>query len=78
MNELTLIQLKIEARNFVREFSTTPIPILYGITDGKAVGTYIEQAFHKYLTDRYLYRPGSSASGIDLPELGVDIKATSI
>jgi len=78
MYELTLTQLKTEVRDFVREFSTTPIPILYGVTDGKAVGTYIEQAFHKYLTDRYSYIPGSSASGIDLPELGVDIKATSI
>ena len=73
MYELTLVQLKTEVRDFVREFSTTPIPILYGVTDGKAVGTY-----HKYLTDRYSYMPGSSASGIDLPELGVDIKATSI
>ena len=53
MYELTLVQLKTEVRDFVQEFSTTPIPILYGVTDGKAVGTYIEQAFHKYLIDRY-------------------------
>ena len=78
MDELTLIQLKAEVRDFVREFSTTPIPLLYGVTDSKAVGTYIEHAFHKHLTGRYSYMPGSSASGIDLPELGIDIKATSI
>ncbi len=53
MDELTLIQLKTEVRDFVREFGTTPIPLLYGVTDGKAVGTYIEQAFHKHLLDRY-------------------------
>src|SRR6266852_2871700 len=47
-------------------------------SDGKAVGTFIEQAFHKHLTGRYSYIPGSSASGIDLPELGIDIKVTSI
>jgi hypothetical protein len=77
MNELTLLHLKTEVRDFVREFSATPISLLFGVTDGKAVGTYIEQAFHKYLMDRYLYTPGSSASGIDLPTLEIDIKATS-
>jgi hypothetical protein len=47
MDELTLIQLKIEVRDFVQDFSTTPIPLLYGVTDGKAVGTFIEQASHR-------------------------------
>lgn len=78
MKELTLIQLKNEVRDFVREFSAAPVSILYGVTDGKAVGTYIEQAFHKYLMDRYLYTPGNAASGIDLPVLEIDIKATSV
>ena len=77
MEELTLTQLKIEAQNFAREFSTMSIALLYGVTDGKAVGTYIEQAFHRYLIDRYSYVAGSSASGIDLPGLETDIKATS-
>ena len=77
MEELTLAQLKIEAQNFAREFSMTPVTLLYGVTDGKAVGTYIEQAFHRYLIDRYSYVAGSSASGIDLPGLEIDIKATS-
>lgn len=45
MNELTVAQLKTEVRAFAREFSTTPIALLYGVTDGKAVGTYIEQHF---------------------------------
>lgn len=77
MEELTLIQLKIEVQNFVREFSIMPVALLYGVTDGKAVGTYIEQAFHRYLIDRYSYVAGNSASGIDLPGLEIDIKATS-
>ena len=77
MEELTLAQLKIEAQSFAREFSTIPVALLYGVTDGKAVGTYIEQAFHRYLIDRYSYIAGSSASGIDLPGLETDIKATS-
>lgn len=77
MEELTLAQLKNEAQNFAREFSMAPITLLYGVTDSKAVGTYIEQAFHRYLIDRYFYVAGSSASGIDLPGLEIDIKATS-
>jgi len=78
MNELTLTQLKTEVRDFVRGLTATPIPALYGITDGKAVGTHIEQTFREYLLARYTYILGNSASGIDFPDLGIDIKATSI
>jgi hypothetical protein len=78
MEQLTLKLLKTEVRPFVQALNTELISFLYGITDGKAVGTYIEQAFHKYLNERYSYTTGNSASGIDFPELGVDIKATSI
>lgn len=77
MEELTLAQLKVEAQNFAHEFSMVSIALLYGVTDGKAVGTYIEQAFHRYLIDRYSYVAGNAASGIDLPGLEIDIKATS-
>ena len=51
---------------------------MYGITDGKAVGTYVEHTFHQYLQVKYSYKRGSSASGIDFPELKVDLKVTSI
>lgn len=78
MNELTLPQLKTAARDFVQEFSATPISDLFGITDGKAVGTYVEHMLHRYLREQYSYTPGSSASGIDFPELEVDLKVTSI
>lgn len=53
-------------------------PLLYGITDGKAVGTYLEQKFRFYLKERYEFLAGNSASGIDFPELLVDVKVTSI
>jgi hypothetical protein len=33
MDELTLIQLKKEVRDFILMFSTHPIPALYGVTD---------------------------------------------
>ena len=78
MNELTLTQLKTEVRDFVQGLTATLILALYGITDGKAVGTHIEQAFREYLLERYTYILGNSASGIDFPDLGIDIKATPI
>ena len=78
MKELTLPFLKNEAAIFVKDLSITSISDLYGITDGKAVGTYVEQAFNKYLQTKYLYTPGSAASGIYFPGLEVDLKVTSI
>ncbi len=51
---------------------------MYGVTDGKAVGTYFEQKFQAYLQGKYQYLRGNSAKGIDFPELEVDIKVTSI
>jgi hypothetical protein len=78
MTELSLPQLKASARDFIRAVSGMPIPDLYGITDGKAVGTYVEIAFNRYLAERYAYTPGSSAKGIDFPDMEVDLKVTSI
>ncbi len=78
MNGMTLPHLKAATQDFAREFSTTSIAALYGITDGKAVGTHVEHAFHEFLKGRYSYVPGSSASGLDFPELRVDLKVTSI
>jgi len=49
-----------------------------GVTDGKAVGTYLEHKFQTELLNRYAYPKGSSAKGIDFPGLDVDIKVTSI
>ncbi|WP_238613442.1 restriction endonuclease [Candidatus Oscillochloris fontis] len=51
---------------------------LYGITDGKAVGTYLEHKFKTYLATLYTYDQGNSASGIDFPTLSVDVKVTSV
>ena len=51
---------------------------LYGVTDGKAIGTYFEHRFRAYLRERYLYDEGSSSSGIDFPSLDVDMKVTRV
>ena len=75
---LTIQILKNEASLFAKEESTHYEPTLYGVTDGKAVGTYLEHKFQQFLIQKYTYVYGSSAKGIDFPELGVDLKTTSI
>ena len=75
---LTIPMLKTEAHEFASVESNHPEPSLYGVTDGKAVGTYLEHKFQAYLQTKYDYVMGSSAKGIDFPELEVDIKVTSI
>lgn len=67
-----------EAGEFSKIQSKTEEPDLYGITDGKAVGTYLEHKFQNRLEEKYIYERGCSAKGIDFPELLVDIKVTSI
>jgi len=75
---LTLSNLCVEAKRFAEAESSFPEPSLYGVTDGKAVGTYFEHKFKAYLSEQYHYVAGNSASGIDFPELEVDMKVTSI
>lgn len=70
--------LKTEARIFAEIESTHQEPSLFGVTDGKAVGTYFEHKFRSYLRERYEFEEGNSARGIDFPELEVDMKVTSI
>lgn len=78
MESLTLEALKRSAAAFVQRMNGVEIPKLYGTTDGKAVGTYVEHDFHDWLLEQYTYASGNSASGIDFPDLGVDLKVTSI
>ena len=75
---LTIELLQKEARIFAELESKHNEYSLYGVTDGKAVGTYLEHKFQNYLHEKYEYVEGSSAKGIDFPELEVDIKVTSI
>jgi len=77
MKDLTVNDMKVEAGTFLRSLSQRGIESLFGATDGKAVGTYVEHEFHAYLESDYDYVIGSSASGIDFPTLGVDLKVTS-
>lgn len=78
--KLTIEKLKEESVNFCKRESNITHPDLVGITDGKAVGTYIEHKFEEYLKSKYEVAIGSSARGIDLPnpEINTDIKVTSV
>lgn len=75
--ELTIQILIQEAKNFSELISRQNHVSLIGITDGKAVGTYVEHLFRNYLRERYTMTVGSSALGIDLPSVETDIKTTS-
>ncbi|MGH7269473.1 MAG: restriction endonuclease, partial [Polyangiaceae bacterium] len=74
---LTIEVLESEAAIFAREECSHAEPTLFGVTDGKAVGTYLEQKFRAYVIHRYEATDGNSAKGVDFPELNVDIKVTS-
>ena len=76
--KLTLEKLQEEAKIFSELESDHDETSIYGSTDGKAVGTYLEHKFKNFLSQKYDFDIGNSASGIDLPELEVDIKTTSI
>lgn len=75
---LTLNALKMEATEFAGRLDGAEFDNLYGVTDGKAIGTFIEKSFNEFLKDRYDYQEGNAAKGVDFPELGVDLKTTSI
>ena len=80
MRELTIEKMLEEAKTFCREESAFSNSELFGITDGKAVGTYVEHKFQERLKQKYEVIVGSSAKGIDFPseEINTDVKVTSI
>lgn len=69
-----------EAKAFCERESNFDNKELFGVTDGKAVGTFIEHKFTEYLEKNYNVLIGSSANGIDMPsgDINTDIKVTSI
>lgn len=76
---LTVELLRTEATTFSEIESSHPEQSLYGVSDGKAIGTYLEHKFRSYLTNKgYSYQMGNAANGLDFPGLAVDIKVTSV
>ena len=79
MKQPLTVQLLIqESGRFAKAESSSSEPSLFGVTDGKAIGTYFERRFRDYLDENYTYDRGSSASGIDFPGLNVDMKVTRV
>jgi hypothetical protein len=74
---LTVETLALEIQKFAQRPEIVTIE-LFGVTDGKAIGTYIECLFLDELAQRYEFVRGNAALGLDLPELPADIKSTSI
>ncbi len=77
---LTIELLQKSAKEFCKKESSYKNAELFGVTDGKKIGTYIEHKFQKLLESKYIVNIGSSAKGIDLPgkNIETDIKVTSI
>ena len=77
--QLTIELLCSAAKEFCQSESQLDFPELVGVTDGKAVGTFVEHRLKNYLSERFVVVAGNSASGIDLPspEINTDIKVTS-
>ena len=64
---LTIEELMKSAKIFCETASEENHIELIGVTDGKAVGTYVEHKFQKFLQKRYTVEIVNSAKGIDLP-----------
>lgn len=75
---LTLDLFREAAKEFASNLAATPLPELYGATDGKAVGTKVESMFKDFLMARYDFAVGNAANGLDFPSLNLDLKVTSI
>ena len=52
---LTVGSLLDEARRFTEQESLHPEPTIFGVTDGKAIGTYLEHKFQSHLESRYVH-----------------------
>ncbi|GHV35219.1 hypothetical protein FACS1894178_4310 [Bacteroidia bacterium] len=59
---LTIPNLIFLAKQFCEQESKTPNSELFGVTDGKAVGTCIEHKFKDFLLSKYELQVGSSAN----------------
>lgn len=74
--KLTIATLQTEAQAFGIQESAHHERTIFGVSDGKALGTYFEHKFQAFLKIKYDYERGSSAHGIDFPGLNVDMKFT--
>ena len=62
---LTVELLQKEAASFAKAESKHGEPSLFGVTDGKAVGTYLEHEFQTVLQSRFAGQARAFYAGID-------------
>ena len=68
----------MKQENFLGMNLLTMSQIYLGLQTEKLSGHILEHKFQDYLGSKYDYSQGSPAKGIDFPELGIDVKVTSI
>jgi len=78
--KLTIAKLFAATKTFCISEGKKNFPELIGVTDGKAVGTFVEHRLKNYLQEQYDVIVGNSASGIDFPspDINTDVKVTSV
>ena len=70
------VKLIEEAHQFANDFSKKSHNKLFGITDGKAIGTYIENLYKDIIKTKYGVKVATASNGIDIPNENIDIKCT--
>lgn len=75
--KFTIDILLKEAKKFAERERLHSEPTIYRATDGKAVGTYLENKLRLELSEKYSLELGNAAKGIDFPDINVDFKTTS-
>lgn len=67
---LTLELFRATANEFTVELAVTPLPDLFGATDGRAVGAKVESMFKEHLRARYDLEVGNAATGLEAARRG--------
>ena len=73
--QLTIESLKREAARFAG-FPFDSDGALYGVNDGKTIGTFVEKTFKHHLSKEYEFGRVDLSVGIDFPELNVNVKTS--
>jgi hypothetical protein len=76
---LNLDSLLAMSKNYASTELIKSSQALFGASDGKAVGTFVEHGLREYLKNEgFSTTQGSSANGLDFPDLNIDLKVTSL
>lgn len=74
---LTIERMAASAKAFCAQYGGVPQETLYGVTDGKAAGTFAGRLFEDCLSQRHDMASGNSAGGLGLPSANTGIEAAS-